>query len=455
MEQIKRYRFPALFCAALVVLALAAGIAINLLGANGSAAGHISMGQRYLNDLNYSEAILEFTNAIEMDPGNREARQGLATAYMATDNYTFAADVLEDVQDEYNPDEQITNSLVQIYLESENYGKAITLVEQLVSLTDEDQYYDQKQQLMQTWYAGSRNRAVGTDQELMIQNGTVVSRGHNTLGQLGTANGLGQPEYNQTDFASAEFPGTPKSVYCAGRTSYVLDTSGNLWACGENRWGQMGASYATTLPAAGWTQITNTGDVVAAAGTTGQMLVLKSDGSLWEAGAGTGQTLTRVGRIPSAMKVCANTNCQYILTTDGTLYSSQSSYYFGSGISDGWSTVARDVVNMQVCDSGAVWLDQDGNIGSQYGFSVPQNWTTTADGMIQPPMDLVAIAGDGNCLVMLGTDNTLYMLKDGTVTASGDLGHIIDLYYSDGSIMIELEDGSRLSVQDGQLQAAA
>ena len=64
MEQIKRFRFPAIFCTALVLLALAAGVLINLLGGSGSATDHISMGQRYLNDLNYSEAILEFTNAI-------------------------------------------------------------------------------------------------------------------------------------------------------------------------------------------------------------------------------------------------------------------------------------------------------------------------------------------------------------------------------------------------------
>lgn len=32
MEQIKRFRFPAIFCTALVLLALAAGVLINLLG---------------------------------------------------------------------------------------------------------------------------------------------------------------------------------------------------------------------------------------------------------------------------------------------------------------------------------------------------------------------------------------------------------------------------------------
>lgn len=453
MEQIKRYRFPALFCAVLVVLALAAGILVNLLGSSGSAANHISMGQRYLNDLNYSEAILEFTNAIEMDPGSREARQGLAAAYMGTNNYSFAADVLEDVQDEYSPDEGITSSLVNIYLQTENYGKAITLVDELIDLTDNDQYYDQKKELMQTWYTGTRNYAVGTDQELMIQDGTVVSRGKNTLGQLGTANGIGQTEYEQTEFASAEFPGTPKSVYCAGRTSYVLDTSGNLWACGENRWGQMGGSFAATIPAAGWTQITNTGDVVTAAGSAGQMLVLKADGSLWEAGADAGQTLTNVAQFGSVMKVCANARNQYVLTTGGDLYVSngQYSYYGASG---SWSMVAQDVVNMQVCDSGAVWLTEDGTIGSEYGIQTPQDWISNMDGTLKPTMELVAIAGDGNCLAMLGTDGALYVLKDGTVTASSELGHIIDLYYSDGGIMIVLEDGSRMRLQDGQLQAA-
>lgn len=453
MEQIKRYRFPVLFCAVLLVLALAAGIAMNLLGSAGSAADHISMGQRYLNDLNYSEAILEFTNAIEMDPGSREARLGLADAYMATSNYRFAANVLEDVQDDYHPDENINASLVDIYLAAENYGKAINLVDQLIDLTDDDEYYQKKQDLMNTWHASVRDRAAGTDQELMIQNGSVVSRGRNTLGQLGTANGLGQVDYEQTEFASAEFPGTPKSVFCAGRTSYVLDDANNLWACGENRWGQMGGSYATTMPAAGWTQLTDTGDVVSAAGTTGRLLVLRADGSLWEAGADAGQTLTCVASFGSVMKVGANAQKQYVLTSDGGLYVNEN--YYGYYISSAdWRMLARNVVNMQVGEAGAVWLNEDGGIGCEYGLNTPADWMYLADGSIDPGMDLVAVAGDGTYLLMLGTDGVLYLLQNGTVSASGDLGHIVDLYYSDGCLMIALEDGSRMSLQNGKLQAA-
>ena len=453
MEQIKRFRFPAIFCTALVLLALAAGVLINLLGGSGSATDHISMGQRYLNDLNYSEAILEFTNAIELNPGNRAARQGLADAYVGTNNYAFAADVLEDVQNPYRPDPELTQSLVDIYIASENYGKAVSLVNDLITQTDADEYYDQRQELLQTWNAGARVWAAGTDQELMIQDGAVVSRGRNALGQLGTANGLGQADYEQTEYASAEFPGTPKSVYCAGRTSYVLDTSGNLWACGENRWGQMGESYADTMPKAGWSQLTTSGDVVAAAGSPGRLIALCADGSLWEAGANAGQTLTRVAELGSVMQVDGGNRRVYALTANGGLYAFDDYNYGYVSNSGGWGQVASGVVDFQASDAGAVWLTEDGAIGAEYGLSAPTDWISNSDGTFKPNIEVVAVAGDGSNLLMLGSDGTLYMLSGGTMSASGELGHIIDLYYADGGIMIEMEDGSLMRLQDGRLQA--
>ena len=451
MEQFKRYRLPVLFCVILVLLALGAGIAINLMSGMGSAAEHVSMGQRYLNDLNYSEAILEFTNAIEMNPSSREARQGLSTAYMATGNYSFAADVLEDVQDPYQPDEEISSSLADIYYQAGNIGKAVQLVNQLVGLTDDDQYYNQRDELMREWHGAARTRAAGTDQELAISNGSVVSRGRNTLGQLGTDNGLGDPEYEQTEFASAQFDGTPRSVYCAGRTSYVLDTSGNLWAAGENRWGQMGDSYATTLPESGWIQLTDTGDVLDAAGIPGRMLVLKADCSLWEAGAGAGQTMRRISDLGAVVQIASYGQALYVLTADGGLYESgYGSYYYSAG--NAWNSVANDVVAFQVCSAGAVWLTSENTIGSNFGVPVPEGWTQQEDGTVLPDLEVVSVASDGSDFLLLCSDGSLYLLDGNTVTSAGDIGKVTDMYYTDNMLCVALEDGSTLALQDGQLQ---
>ena len=71
-----------------------------------------------------------------------------------------------------------------------------------------------------------------------------------------------------------------------GRTSFVVDADGALWAAGENRWGQMGEGYAITAPQGGWVQVPAPGAVADVAGTTGRLLVLLTDGSLWTVGAG-------------------------------------------------------------------------------------------------------------------------------------------------------------------------
>ena len=42
----------------------------------------LDLGQRYLQELNYTEAILAFTQAIEIDPRQAEAYAGRADAYM-------------------------------------------------------------------------------------------------------------------------------------------------------------------------------------------------------------------------------------------------------------------------------------------------------------------------------------------------------------------------------------
>lgn len=454
MEQFKRYRLPMLFCVILVLLALIAGIAINLVSGIGSAAEHISMGQRYLNDLNYSEAILEFTNAIEMNPSSREARQGLSTAYMATGNYSFAADVLEDVQDPYQPDEEISASLANIYYQAKNYGKAIQIVSQLIDLTDDDQYYEQRENLMREWHSGARTWAAGTDQELSISNGNVTSRGHNTLGQLGTSNGLGDSEYEQTEFASAQFPGTPHSVYCAGRTSYVLDGSGNLWAAGENRWGQMGDSYATTLPESGWIQLTTTGDVLDAAGAPGRMLVLRADCSLWEAGYGSSQTMSRVSSFDSVMKIDSYGQTLYVLTTDGSLYASRSNGYSYYGDA-GWMLVADEVTDFQASDAGVIWLTSGNSIGSNFGMSAPEGWTPQEDGTVLPDLEVVSVASDGSDTLLLCSDGSLYIYSAGGVTSAGNIGKVTDMYYADSMLCVTLEDGSTLGLQNGQLQPIA
>ena len=89
MKKLKR----SLFCLLLVLAALAVLTACGSKAA--TAADKIELGQKYLTELNYTEAIASFTEAIKLDPNNIQAYMGRAEAYLALGEYDKA---LEDYQ---------------------------------------------------------------------------------------------------------------------------------------------------------------------------------------------------------------------------------------------------------------------------------------------------------------------------------------------------------------------
>ena len=89
LEKVKR----SLFCLLLVLAALAVLAACGSKAA--TAANKIELGQKYLTEMNYTEAIASFTEAIKLDPNNIQAYMGRAEAYMALGEYDKA---LEDYQ---------------------------------------------------------------------------------------------------------------------------------------------------------------------------------------------------------------------------------------------------------------------------------------------------------------------------------------------------------------------
>ena len=89
LEKMKR----SLFYLLLVLAALAVLTACGSKAA--MAADKIELGQKYLTELNYTEAIASFTEAIKLDPNNIQAYMGRAEAYLALGEYDKA---LKDYQ---------------------------------------------------------------------------------------------------------------------------------------------------------------------------------------------------------------------------------------------------------------------------------------------------------------------------------------------------------------------
>lgn len=79
----------------LILIVSGSALAISLSG-GGDLGKQLELGEKYLSEGKYEEAILAFEKAIKIDEKNIGARIGLAKAYVATDNLEKAEEVLQD-----------------------------------------------------------------------------------------------------------------------------------------------------------------------------------------------------------------------------------------------------------------------------------------------------------------------------------------------------------------------
>lgn len=79
-----------------IAIALGAGIAVYANGPERRLEKQLSLGDRYLSDLNYEEAVAAYQAAIEIDPMNVKGYEGLAEAYVGLEDYDKAMDALHE-----------------------------------------------------------------------------------------------------------------------------------------------------------------------------------------------------------------------------------------------------------------------------------------------------------------------------------------------------------------------
>ena len=423
-------KLPILIPLLLVAVVLTATAVSARLGRD-SAAAHTDLGQKYLNDMNYTGAIAEFLQSLSMDPTGQEARLGLAQAYVASGSPEMAPEILEPLTEANSAD------AYRILIDSQRDSdpiRALIAAQELVDHTDQEEDYAVRDELLTQALSEARSYAAGVDQRLVLQGGELLSAGSNTFGQLGTGQGL-STETVQEGLQSAQFSGQAVRVYCAGRTSYVVDQSGNLWAAGANRWGQMGVDYAAADPQSGWTQIVDTGDVAAVAGGVGTLYVLKTDGTLWYAGQGGVLELRPVSQLGTVIAVESSQQQTAALTAEGSLYLND-----GSSAS-GWTRQAQNVRRFCFSGSGLIWVTQENQLGAwNASLPAPDGWTQDSQGTV-PDFQVRDLASDGNGLLLLDSDGRLLRVYNNQVyeTEGAD---VVNLYSSSASAVVERQDGS-------------
>ena len=105
----------AVFVVMLAVVAVVALIAVQSLSPKQRLRKQLELGDKYLSELDYEQAIVAYRTVIEIDPKNVEAYLGLAEAYVGLNDYEEAVNALTDCYDQTDH-EGIPAQLTETYM---------------------------------------------------------------------------------------------------------------------------------------------------------------------------------------------------------------------------------------------------------------------------------------------------------------------------------------------------
>ena len=81
---------------------------------------YIDLGNKYLLEENYEEAILAFEKAIKIDAKSTEARVGVAKAYIGNNELDKAIEILEEAQEIDKTSEELLKEILEILTDIES-----------------------------------------------------------------------------------------------------------------------------------------------------------------------------------------------------------------------------------------------------------------------------------------------------------------------------------------------
>lgn len=132
-------KYKIIVCAAIaLILVLSIGaLAISMTGGS-DLSKQLKLGEKYLLEGKYEEAILAFEKAIQIDPKNVDARIGLAKAYVATEKLDEAEKVLKEALELVQDRPEVYIELAKVYILEGQTDEAIKLLEQGYETTKDE-----------------------------------------------------------------------------------------------------------------------------------------------------------------------------------------------------------------------------------------------------------------------------------------------------------------------------
>jgi len=117
------------------IIIILGGFAITKIAAGAKVKSNIELGNKYLDERKYNEAIIAFKKAIEIEPKNIKARIGLAKVYTLQGKLNDAEKVLRECIDikENNPESYM--ELAKLYMSEKRLGDALKILNEGYRIT--------------------------------------------------------------------------------------------------------------------------------------------------------------------------------------------------------------------------------------------------------------------------------------------------------------------------------
>ena len=126
----------------------------------------LELGEKYLDEQNYEQAVVEFDKAIAIDPMNGRAYIGKAEAYVGMGDYeqaaaTYAAalQTVPSAGNVWSAAEQFYLDYEQIYMDNGDYAQAISILEEGYDLLDSDRLKDMLEEVQTAYEEQGKQQA--------------------------------------------------------------------------------------------------------------------------------------------------------------------------------------------------------------------------------------------------------------------------------------------------------
>lgn len=121
-------------------------IAVNAGHSGNDLQTQLDLGNKYVSELDYENAIIAYEEALEIDPYCLEAYLGLADAYMALGQQDKAIEIMEQAKSMMPDSVEVYVSLAQLYASRNEIGLVVSTLEEGIRVTDSDRLREMLQE---------------------------------------------------------------------------------------------------------------------------------------------------------------------------------------------------------------------------------------------------------------------------------------------------------------------